>query len=58
MAVREETLIRPAQGRPMLWWVGKQPITRVPVFPAQHGGYVMIDASYDGEVFNVTLAEA
>lgn len=31
-----ETLtIQSAKGRPMLTWVGKQPLTRVPVFPAQ-----------------------
>jgi len=27
--------IQSAKGRPMLTWVGKQPLTRVPVFPAQ-----------------------
>lgn len=32
----EATEIHPAQGRPMLWWVGKQPLTRIPAFPAQH----------------------
>ena len=25
-----------AKGRPMLVWVGKRPLTRVPAFPAQH----------------------
>lgn len=28
--------IQPAKGRPMLHWVGKQPLSRVPAFPAQH----------------------
>lgn len=28
--------VQPAKGRPMLHWVGKQPLSRVPAFPAQH----------------------
>lgn len=28
--------IRPAKGRPMLTWVGKRPLSRLPAFPAQH----------------------
>ena len=28
--------IAEAKGRPMLVWVGKRPLTRVPAFPAQH----------------------
>lgn len=28
--------LTPAKGRPMLHWIGKKPLTQLPVFPAQH----------------------
>ena len=31
-----EVKVQPAKGRPMLQWVGKRPLTRVPAYPAQH----------------------
>ena len=31
-----EVKVQAAKGRPMLTWVGKRPLTRVPAYPAQH----------------------
>lgn len=33
---KSELKIQPAKGRPMLTWVGKRPLSRVPAYPAQH----------------------
>jgi len=35
-APQSEVKVQPAKGRPMLQWVGKRPLTRVPAYPAQH----------------------
>jgi DNA modification methylase len=35
-ATPAQVKVQPAKGRPMLQWVGKRPLTRVPAYPAQH----------------------
>lgn len=33
---KKDLKVQPAKGRPMLSWVGKKPLNRVPAYPAQH----------------------
>jgi len=35
-AAATDIKLKPAKGRPMLSWVGKRPLARVPAYPAQH----------------------
>ena len=35
-AAPTQVKVQPAKGRPLLQWVGKRPLSRVPAYPAQH----------------------
>lgn len=36
MPAKKKIKLTPTKGRPMLHWIGKKPLTHLPVFPAQH----------------------
>jgi len=36
MPAAKKIKLTPAKGRPMLHWIGKKPLTHLPVFSAQH----------------------